>query len=144
MHMMRKSIAVAAAALLLAGCGSSGDGAPSPTSPAPASSSALPSVEVVNDLGVVATRINCIGYTDDTETISPFTQQYGDCIMDNDGSGSVQLYRFGTTQAIDSFWEFVAEFGITPSQCAQAGLVVACPEEASDIAGIQAALATLT
>ena len=42
------------------------------------------------------------------------------------------------------FWDAVAEFGVTSDQCAQAGLVVACPEEPSDIPAIQAALATLT
>lgn len=140
--MMGRMAATVAVLVLLAGCGSSEGGAAAPASSA--ASLASPSVEVVSDLDVVATRINCIGYTDDTETISPFTQQYGDCIMDNDGSGSVQLYRFGTTQAIESFWDAVAGFGVTPDQCAQAGLVVACPEEPSDIAGIQAALATLT
>lgn len=122
------------ALLLLSGC--SNGSTPTGGGVAASEPAAAPAAPAMVDLAAVASAIGCTGYVD-ASADSPLTREYGTCDL---GGSTVQLYRFGTPEAIETFWEVSAGFGATPDQCASQGLIVACPARASDLAAIQAAL----
>lgn len=148
---MRNTATTTATVLLvLAGCGSE------PTTPSPediAASASAAARDLAGDvktadgapvgsdgrseLPAIAKAIGCeLTYIDASED-SPLTREYGTCVL-ADGA-SVQLYRFGTTEVIDTFWQASAAFGATPDQCAARDLIVVCPQ-AADLAAVTAAL----
>lgn len=161
MGMTLRGIALAAATLALAACSQGASDAPSgPASSgsyvdAPAVTEPAESGEDTDDVLVVertetptppatlgelaalAATIGCTGYEDDSES-SPFTREYGTCV--GQSGKRVQLYRFGTPEAMAGFWEVSKQFGQTPDLAATKDLIVAFPNGPADLAGIKAAM----
>lgn len=120
---MRTTIALAAAVLALAGCSSGSGSTSSPAAPAANAT-----------LAEVAAKIGCTGVE---PSDAPLTKEYVLCQWKG---SDLQLYRFGTPEAMANFWEMVKGFGTTAADCATVGLVVACPAEASNLAAVKASL----
>lgn len=116
---MTRTATAALLALTLAGCG----GTTEASEPA--------------NLTDAASTIGCANYQD-ASADSPLTVEYGTCDLPH---GTAQLYRFGTPEAVDTFWTATAAFGAAEDQCATVGLIVVCPGP-DDLAAVKAALAS--
>ena len=135
-------IATTAAALLLAGCSSGAVEAGPDLPAAAASSSGVPAAAAAAPLDVealtlpeVADLIGCDQFAPQPDG-GPFAREYATC---EGAHGRVQLYRFGTPEAMANMWEVAAEYGSTPDQGVTKGLLLVVPQD-RDLAAVRDAI----
>lgn len=146
--MKRTIVAAVAAALLIAACGASAD-PPATTTNAPATSASptptvtpeesMPSSEPPAAIATaedVVAATGCTGY-EVADQPAPFAATYGTCSWKG---GRLQVYTFASEGDMASFFDSVKAFGVTESQVAVVGLVVAAPASQKNLAALRDAL----